>query len=79
LDKIPKEMLEGLGHIERNTEAFEDHYIMDLRSHNIDDFTLEYLNKFLLNSKIPNIRIYGGCIPIQALKENSISILDLSS
>lgn len=57
-------MLEGLGHIEGSGEAFEDHYILDLRSHSIDDFTLEYLNKFVLRSKIPNIRVYGGCIPI---------------
>lgn len=80
LESIPQILMEGLEHIEpKDLQIFNDDYILDLRSFDINDFTLEYLNKFILESRIPNIRIFGGCLPLSALKSNKLDILDLSN
>lgn len=80
LNNLPEILLQGLEHVEAAIESmFEDHYILDLRERDLTDFTLEYLNKFILESRVPNIRIFGGCLPLSALKENRIQILDLSN
>jgi serine/threonine protein kinase len=80
LNNLPEILLQGLEHVETTADSmFEDHYILDLRDKNLTDFSLEYLNKFILESRVPNLRIFGGCLPLSALKENRIQILDLSN
>lgn len=79
LEAIPPTLLEGLGHKEvTNSEIFADYYTLDLRTYDVNDFTLEYLYKFVLESNIPNLRVFGGSIPLQALKSDSLTVLDLS-
>ncbi|CAG9319478.1 unnamed protein product [Blepharisma stoltei] len=80
LESIPEILMEGLEHVEvKDQQIFHEDYILDLRNFDVNDFTLEYLNKFILESRIPNIRIFGGCLPLSAIKSNRIDILDLSN
>ena len=79
LKSIPEELLEGLEHKTPKDEfMFSDDCVLDLRKHSINDFTLEYLLKFIMDSRITNIRVFGGILPLYALRENKTSILDLS-
>lgn len=79
LDSIPIELMQSLEHVETDQSRFNPEYTCDLRSFEMNDFALEYLIKFVYDSKIPNLRIFGGCLPLLALKMNEISILDLSN
>ena len=71
--------MQCLGHIPAPAEFFNPDYTCDLRSHEMNDFALEYLIKFVFDSQIPSIRVFGGCLPLYALKHNEIPILDLSN
>jgi serine/threonine protein kinase len=79
LDSVPVELMKGLEHAPSAPELFNEDYTCDLRDYEINDFTLEYLIKFIYDSRIPNLRIFGGSLPLYALKHNKISILDLSN
>lgn len=79
LESIPNELMQSLELSETTSEIFDSSYTCDLRSHEINDFALEFLIKFVYDSKIPNLRVYGGTLPLFALKNNSIQILDLSN
>ena len=81
LERIPKLLMKGLEHIPHNNhEMFEDDYVLDLHEEGINDFCLEYLYKFITESRIPNIRMFGNIgLPIRALASNSIDKLELSS
>lgn len=54
----------------------DNHY--DFRHSSLGGFTLDYLFKFIYNSKIKNINIHGGLLPLNQLKLNTIIDLNLS-
>lgn len=52
--------MRGLEHCDDVTpEIFEDDYVLDLHEFNLDDFCLEYIYKFIVESRIPKIRLFG--------------------
>ena len=79
LESIPEELMESLQDTKVDSEISDPTYTCDLRNHEINDFTLEYLIKFVYDSRIPNLRLFDGTLPLHALKTNGIEILDLSS
>jgi len=81
IERIPKPLLKGLEHIpHHNTEIFDDNFVLDLHDQHIDDFCLEYIYKFIPESNIPNIRIFGDVgLPIRALRNSQIEELILAS
>ena len=78
LDSIPNELMQSLDFTNPNQDLFDPDYTCDLRNFEMNDFALEYLIKFVYDSKIPNLLIFGGSLPLFALKNNKISILDLT-
>lgn len=81
IERIPKPLLKGLEHVaHHNSEMFEDGYVLDLHEQHIDDFCLEYIYKFILESNIPQIRIFADSgLPIRELRNNQIPELLLAS
>lgn len=81
LAKIPKPLMKSLEHhSSSNVEISKDEYILDLHESVIDEFCLEYLYKFIVESNIPQIRLLGNAVfPIRNLRENLISKLSLQN
>lgn len=81
MSKIPKPLLKGLDHTSKNKgSVYEDGFILDLHEWNIEDYGLEYLYKFIIESTIPNIRLFGeAVIPIRDLRDNKITELNLQN
>lgn len=54
--------MKGLEHDKVNDpdKKFSDDYLLKLEKFKIDDFCLEYLYKFIVESRIPNIRLFGN-------------------
>lgn len=77
LDSIPQELMQSLEHLPANPEIFDPSHTCDLRGSDISDFALDYLFKFVYDSKIPNLQLFSGYLPLHALKTQQISILDL--
>ena len=79
LIKIPKTMMRSLEHVAYSkSEIFDDNYVLDLQENGIDEFCLEYLYKFIVESNIPNIKLFGNAkIPLRELRLNTITNLDL--
>lgn len=77
LDSIPLELMQSLEHLPANPELFDPDYTCDLRGFQISDFALEYLFKFIYDSKIPNLQLFSGYLPLHALKHQKIGVLDL--
>lgn len=85
LGKIPKILMKSLEHLHNTAQAntleiFEDEYVLNLQDVGIDEFCLEYLYKFILESNIPNIKLFGDAeLPIRSLRLNTITELNLSN
>lgn len=77
LESIPLELMQSLEHIPANPELFDPDYTCDLRGFQISNFALEYLFKFIYDSKIPNLQLFSGYLPLYALKHQKIAVLDL--
>jgi serine/threonine protein kinase len=77
LDSIPSELMKSLEHLPANPEIFHKDHTCDLRGFQISDFALDYLFKFVYDSKIPNLQLFSGYLPLHALKTQDITILDL--
>ena len=84
LDKIPKKLMKCLEHVPITNPAkkekyFDDSYVLQLQQYAFNDFCLDYIYKFILESNIPNIRIFGTAVfPLRQLRLNLISKLELS-
>jgi serine/threonine protein kinase len=80
LSKIPKPLLKGLEHTSKKSSMLEDNFVLDLHEWNIEDYGLEYLYKFIVESNIPNIRLFGEAIlQIRDLRDNRITELNLQN
>ena len=80
LDMIPKTLLESLKHVKTDKQGlWEDNSILDLREFEMNGISLSYLYKFLPESQIPNLCIFGGKLPLRELRENRIKYLELSN
>ena len=79
LGRIPKPLMKSLEHQHNaGPDIFEDNYILDLHDSLVDEFCLEYLYKFVVESNIPQIRLLGNAVfPIRALRLNTIRKLIL--
>lgn len=77
LESIPKDLLKGLDHLAyKNPEKFVKRPVIDLHKHGINDFCLEYLYKFVVESNIPDIRLFGtDALPLRSLRNNTIKSL----
>jgi serine/threonine protein kinase len=84
LEKIPKKLLKCLEHIpiknpDKKLKYFQDDYVLQLQQYAFNDFCLDYIYKFILESNIPNIRIFGAAVfPLRQLRLNQITSLELS-
>mmetsp|Transcript_26594 Transcript_26594/g.47773 ORF Transcript_26594/g.47773 Transcript_26594/m.47773 type:complete len:850 (+) Transcript_26594:141-2690(+) len=76
---IPDKLLKALGHLPKGTSSSWNEPELDLRSDDLNDFALEYLYKYILDSSIPALYLYGGKIELAALKANAITTLELSN
>jgi hypothetical protein len=72
-------MLMGLEHIPAPAEMFEESFSLDLRQFEMNDFAQNYLYKFILESNIPNLCLFGEKLPLRRLREDKITDLLLSS
>jgi Leucine-rich repeat (LRR) protein len=79
LETLPQALLAGLEMIPGSADMFDENYTLDLRSNDINEFVLDYLYKFIGDSRVPNISLFCEPMPIRALKTNSLLELDLSS
>jgi hypothetical protein len=76
--KVPKILLEGFEHIPTDNDLiWNDDYVLDLKEFELNDFSLQYLYKFLPASNIPNICLFGGAMPIRGLSKNTITTVNL--
>jgi serine/threonine protein kinase len=79
LDRLPDEMLQGLEHIPADPAMMEESFSLDLRQFEMNEFAQNYLYKYILESNIPNICLFGEKLPLKLLRENRISELILVS
>jgi hypothetical protein len=80
LGSIPRSLKEGFRHVETTTRGlWEDNAILDLREFEMNHISLSYLYKFLPESAIPNLCIFGGKLPLRELRENRIKYLELDN
>lgn len=79
LETLPPALLSSLEMIPSSVDMFEENYTLDLRSNDINGFVLDYLYKFVADSRVPNISLFSEPLPIRALKTNGLLELDLSS
>lgn len=79
IENIPVAMLKSLEHVPvSHNKIFEDGYILDLEKYGIDEFGLEYLYKFISESNIPQMKLFGNAVfPIRSLRLNTIEELIL--
>jgi serine/threonine protein kinase len=79
LKELPDTLLQSLEHKEPDRmEIFDRDSILDLREFQLDDFGLEYLFKFVTESRIPNVCLFGDRLNLRALRENQLLALSLS-
>lgn len=79
LKNLPDLMLQGLEHKELDgMEIFDRDSILDLREFDLDDFALDYLFKFVTESRIPNICLFGERLSLRALRDDQLLALSLS-
>ena len=85
LEKIPRKLLKCLEHVPiedpaKKEKYFQGSYILQLQHYAINEFCLDYIYKFILESNIPSIRIFGNAkFPLRDLRMNMITKLELAN
>ena len=78
-ETLPQSLLSSFELIPSDSSIFDENFILDLRTNDINAFVLDYLYKFIGDSKVPNVSLFSEPLPIRALKMNLMVELDLSS
>lgn len=76
---IPNQLLRALGHLPKGPDSSWEGTVLDLRPDDLNDFALEYLYKYILESEIPALHLYGGMLELAAMKANTITSLEFSN